>query len=273
MGGASVGAAVGAAVGAVVDSGVGVGWVLALASAWVLASVCRGLGRGCRRGRRLGRRTRRGTGARIGRRRHGPGEGDGDPALAVGEVQGGAARLDQGGPLERLEERGLLLHDGLVAGQTGGGKPGDPHDRAVGPVGAAEGVAAGEPADGADPEHDVELGVGQDRDHGARRHAVGVDGPLAQQRVPRRGVEDQERAFADGAEDGQRVAVHGVEPARLQQREELGLEGHGGLVAGHERRRRLRDQERPAARPGTARRTVLQPEKPLTRRASKLASA
>ena len=52
---------------------------------------------------------------------------------------------------------------------------------------------------------------------------------------------------ADRVEDRQRVPLNAVEAAGVERRQVGGLEGHRLVAAGHERRGRLGDEQRPAA--------------------------
>ena len=73
------------------------------------------------------------------------------------------------------------------------------------------------------------------------------DLPLPADRVPRRGVVDED-LVASRAIDRQRVAPRGVRPAGIEQPEDGLFEGHRLLVAGPQRHRRLRDEQRSPAR-------------------------
>ncbi len=194
-----------------------------------------GLGVGGRRRlrRRSGRRLRRrGGGGLLGGllRRLGRGRWAAVDGAGLSTASGGRTRKTFGEPLrswrvtallrasisagalQRREEGRLLGHHVVGAGDPRRGQLADPDHAAVRAVGAAELVAAGEPGDVADPEHDVQLGAGQDGDDRSRGVRVRVDVPSTEQRVLGGGVEHEER-LAALPEDRERVAARGVEAA------------------------------------------------------------
>ena len=143
------------------------------APAWVAAEGRRGGGRRGRRGSRgrgrrrgggrwtsgVGRRGRSGVADVLGARRRRRARPTGrtratcEAPAQVGQESVSPRRLDEGGALERGEERGLLGHDVVRAGHPGRRDAADPHDVAVRAVRAGVLVAAGRATDARDAEH------------------------------------------------------------------------------------------------------------------------